>query len=42
MRIAFDAEATAGLAPDRRQAVIEALLLMKSNLLAAGEAGEAA
>lgn len=42
MRRAFDAEVTAGLSPDHRQAVIEALLLMKTNLLAAGEAGEAA
>lgn len=41
LRIAFDAEATEGLAPEQRQAVIEALLLMKSNLLATGEAGEA-
>jgi MarR family transcriptional regulator for hemolysin len=42
VRIAFDAEATAGLPPERRKAVVEALLLMKSNLLATGEAGEAA
>ena len=42
VRIAFDAEATAGLPPERRQAVVEALLLMKSSLLAAGEAGAAA
>ncbi|MDO9707978.1 MarR family winged helix-turn-helix transcriptional regulator [Paracraurococcus lichenis] len=42
VRIAFDAEVTAGLSPERRQAVIEALLLMKTNLLAAGETGEAA
>jgi DNA-binding MarR family transcriptional regulator len=42
VRIAFDAEATAGLPPERRQAAVEALLLMKSNLLATGEAGEAA
>ncbi|NOG71119.1 MarR family winged helix-turn-helix transcriptional regulator [Roseicella sp. DB1501] len=42
MRIAFDAEVTSGLSPERRRQVIEALLLMKNNLLAAGEAGEAA
>jgi DNA-binding MarR family transcriptional regulator len=42
VRIAFDAEATAGLTPEARQAVTEALLLLKTNLLAAGEAGEAA
>lgn len=42
LRIAFDAEVTAGLSPERRQVVTEALLLMKNNLLAAGEAGEAA
>ncbi|TCZ55101.1 MarR family winged helix-turn-helix transcriptional regulator [Roseicella aquatilis] len=35
VRIAFDAMATAGLTPERRGAVTEALLLMKSNLLAA-------
>lgn len=42
VRVAFDAAATAGLTPEKRQAVAEALLLMKTNLLAAGEAGEAA
>jgi DNA-binding MarR family transcriptional regulator len=42
VRIAFDAEVTTGLTPERRQAVTEALLLMKTNLLAAAEAGEAA
>lgn len=42
VRIAFDAEATASLTPEARQALTEALQLMKSNLLAAGETGEAA
>ncbi|MBK1657811.1 MarR family winged helix-turn-helix transcriptional regulator [Paracraurococcus ruber] len=42
VRRAFDAEVAAGLPPAQRQAVIEALLLMKSNLLAAAETGEAA
>jgi MarR family transcriptional regulator, transcriptional regulator for hemolysin len=42
VRIAFDAETTAGLTPAQRAAVAEALLTMKANLLAAGEAGEAA
>ena len=42
VRIGFDAEATAGLTAERREAVIEALLLIRANLLAAGESGEAA
>jgi MarR family transcriptional regulator for hemolysin len=42
VRIAFDTEITGGLTTEQRAAVIEALLLMKSNLLAAGDAVVAA